>query len=170
MKGQVIPMKMRRAVLTFAFSVLAISVTVGREPVQAPAEGSAKIWTDRAKELEEYLKSAEVVSVEEIGPGATVGHMCVVHGAVVGAEALIGNGATVQDGARIGERSLIGAGSLVPPGAVIPDDVMALGAPARVRGPLSDAAAGWVHGNPSIYQELARRHAAGIADVSPRGA
>jgi len=51
---------------------------------------------------------------------------------------------TVQDGARIGRRSLIGAGSLVAPGAEIPDDVMALGAPARVRGPLSEAAAGWV--------------------------
>ena len=105
----------------------------------------------------------------EIGPGATVGHMCVVHGAVIGTEALIGNGATVQDGARIGRRSLIGAHSLVPPGAVIPDGVLALGAPARVRGPLSDGAAVWVDGNPSIYQELARRHAAGIADVSPQG-
>ena len=102
----------------------------------------------------------------EIGPGATVGHMCVVHGAVVGAEALIGNGATVQDGARIGERSLIGAGSLVPPGAVIPDGVLALGAPARVRGPLSTGAAVWVHGNPSIYRELARRHAAGIQEIA----
>jgi carbonic anhydrase/acetyltransferase-like protein (isoleucine patch superfamily) len=101
----------------------------------------------------------------EVGPGATVGHMCVVHGAVIGAEALIGNGATVQDGARIGRRALIGAHSLVPPGAVIPDDVLALGAPARVRGPLTDTAAGWVDGNPSIYRELARRHAAGVEQV-----
>ena len=104
----------------------------------------------------------------EIGPGATVGHMCVVHGAVIGQEALIGNGSTVQDGARIGRRSLIGAGSLVPPGAEIPDDVMALGAPARVKGPLSEAAAGWVHGNPTIYQALARRHAAGIVEIGQR--
>ena len=101
----------------------------------------------------------------EIGPGATVGHMCVVHSAVVGAEALVGNGSTVQDGARIGRRSLIGAGSLVPPGAVIPDEVLALGAPARVRGPLGGSAAGWVDANPSIYQELARRHAAGIDEL-----
>jgi carbonic anhydrase/acetyltransferase-like protein (isoleucine patch superfamily) len=103
----------------------------------------------------------------EIGPGATVGHLCVVHGAVVGAEALIGNGSTVQDGARIGRRALIGAHSLVPPGAQIPDEVLALGTPARVRGPLSEGAAGWVDGNPSIYQELARRHAAGIEEVEP---
>jgi hypothetical protein len=31
-----------------------------------------------------------------------------------------------------------------------------------VRGPLSAGAAVWVDGNPSIYQELARRHAAGV--------
>src|SRR3978361_1912152 len=45
----------------------------------------------------------------EGGPGATVGHVCVVHGAVVGAEALIGNGSTGQDGARIGARAPTGA-------------------------------------------------------------
>lgn len=104
----------------------------------------------------------------EIGPGATVGHMCVVHGAVIGAEALIGNGRTVQDGARAGRRVLIGAHSLVPPGAVIPDEVLALGSPARVRGPLSTGAIGWVDSNASTYQELARRHAAGIRPSSDR--
>lgn len=101
----------------------------------------------------------------EIGPGATIGHQCVVHGAVVGAEALIGNGSTVQDGARIGARALVGAHSLVPPGAVVPDGVLALGAPATVRGPLSAGAAVRVDGNPSIYRELARRHAAGVERV-----
>lgn len=100
--------------------------------------------------------------VTEIGPGATVGHLCVVHGCVVGAEALVGNGSTVQDGARIGARTLIGAGSLVPPGMEVPGEVLALGSPARVRGPLSAGAAEWVDGNPAIYQELARRHAAGV--------
>jgi carbonic anhydrase/acetyltransferase-like protein (isoleucine patch superfamily) len=103
--------------------------------------------------------------VTEVGPGATIGHLCVVHGCVIGAEALIGNGSTVQDGARIGRRTLIGAGSLVPPGMVVPDEVLALGAPARVKGPLSAGAAQWVDGNPSIYQELARRHAAGVQQV-----
>jgi carbonic anhydrase/acetyltransferase-like protein (isoleucine patch superfamily) len=101
----------------------------------------------------------------EVGPGATIGHMCVVHGAVIGAEALVGNGATVQDGARIGARALVGAHSLVPPGMRVPDEVMVLGAPARVRGPLSDGARGWVSGNPGTYRELARRHAAGVAEV-----
>ena len=91
--------------------------------------------------------------------------MCVVHGASIGAEALIGNGSTVQDGARIGRRALIGAGSLVPPGAEIPDETLAMGAPAKVRGPLSAGAAGWVDTNPAAYQELARRHAAGVLEI-----
>jgi hypothetical protein len=34
-----------------------------------------------------------------------------------------------------------------------------------VRGPLSEGAARWVDGNPSIYQELARRHADGVEQV-----
>jgi len=103
--------------------------------------------------------------VTDIGPGATVGHMCVVHGASIGAEALIGNGSTVQDGARIGRRALIGAGSLVPPGAEVPDETLAIGAPAKVRGPLSAGAAGWVDTNAAAYQELARRHAAGVLEI-----
>ena len=49
----------------------------------------------------------------DIGPGATVAHMCVIHGVHVGPEALIANHATVLDGAVIGARSLIAAHSLV---------------------------------------------------------
>jgi len=38
-----------------------------------------------------------------------------------------------------------------------------------VRGPLSEGAAVWVDGNPSIYRELARRHAAGVEQVGLSG-
>jgi carbonic anhydrase/acetyltransferase-like protein (isoleucine patch superfamily) len=100
-----------------------------------------------------------------VGPGATIGHLCVVHSATIGEDALIGNGATVQDGAQVGARALVGAGSLVPPNAVIPPGVLAMGVPARERGPLTATAAVWVDANPSIYAELARRHAAGTAEV-----
>ena len=54
--------------------------------------------------------------VTEVGEGATIGHLCVVHGAVIGTEALVGNGATVLDGAVIGPRALVAAGATVPPG------------------------------------------------------
>jgi carbonic anhydrase/acetyltransferase-like protein (isoleucine patch superfamily) len=105
--------------------------------------------------------------VTEIGEGATIGHLCVVHGAVIGAQALVGNGAVVQDGARIGARALVAAGSTVAPGTVVPAEVVVTGTPAKVRGPLEGSARWWVDNNPQAYQELARRHAAGIAPVLP---
>src|ERR1700733_2826946 len=103
----------------------------------------------------------------EVGGGATIGHLCVIHGARIGAEALIGNGATVLDGAVIGSRALIAAGATVPPGMQGPDDMLAAGVPARVTGPLSAGAKRWVEGNPGIYRELARRHAVGAKLVTP---
>jgi carbonic anhydrase/acetyltransferase-like protein (isoleucine patch superfamily) len=98
----------------------------------------------------------------EIGEGATIGHLCVVHGAVIGAEALIGNGATVLDGAVIGSRALVAAGCTVPPGMTVPDGMLAVGTPARIAGEVTGRAKAWVDGNPEVYRELARRHAAGV--------
>jgi carbonic anhydrase/acetyltransferase-like protein (isoleucine patch superfamily) len=103
----------------------------------------------------------------DIGPGATIAHLCLIHGAVVGEEALVGNGSIVLDGARIGARSLIAAGSLVTGGTEIPEEVLAMGSPARVKGPIKGTNAElWVQGNPSAYQELAQRHRAGIVELS----
>ena len=106
--------------------------------------------------------------VTEIGEGATVGHLCVVHGAVIGAEALVGNGATVLDGVVVGRRALIAAGATVPPGMVVPDGMIAVGVPARVAGEVTGRAKEWVDTNPAIYRELARRHAAGTRLVGPQ--
>ena len=101
----------------------------------------------------------------EVGEGSTVGHLCVVHGCTIGAEALIGNGATVLDGAVIGRRALVAAGATVAPGLVIPDGMLAAGVPARIVGELTPGARQWVEHNPATYRELARRHAAGAQPV-----
>src|SRR6195256_1770360 len=45
----------------------------------------------------------------EVGPGATVAHNCVVHGAILGEECLIANGTIVLDGATVGEKVLVAA-------------------------------------------------------------
>ena len=103
--------------------------------------------------------------VTEVGEGATVGHLCVVHGAVIGAEALVGNGATVLDGAVVGRRALVAAGATVPPGMVIPDGTLAAGVPARILGAISGGAKQWVDTNPEVYRELARRHAATVRPI-----
>ncbi len=99
----------------------------------------------------------------EIGPGATVGHLCVVHGATLEEEALVGNGATVLDGARIGARAMVAAGALVTPGTEVPEGMLAMGTPAKVKGPLAGTPAEfWVRANPAGYQALAQRHRAGV--------
>ena len=99
----------------------------------------------------------------EVGRGATVGHLCILHQATIGDEALVGNGATVLDGAKIGARSMIAAGALVTPGTEIPEGVLAIGAPAKVKGPLAGTPAEeWVKRNPTGYAALAQRHKAGV--------
>ena len=102
----------------------------------------------------------------EVGPGATVAHLCVVHGAILGEECLIANGTTVLDGARVGARSLVAAHSLVAANAVIPDGVLAAGSPAEVKRALAGTPAEfWVQANPSAYRDLGTRHRNGIAEV-----
>lgn len=102
----------------------------------------------------------------EIGPGATVAHQCLVHGAVLEEEALVANGCVVLDGARIGRRSLVAAMSLVQSGMQIPPEMLAAGVPATVRRPIAGTPAEmWVNLNPTYYPDLARKHLAGIRPV-----
>ncbi|MFD4352561.1 gamma carbonic anhydrase family protein [Nocardia sp. NPDC058518] len=105
-------------------------------------------------------------AVCEIGAGATIAHLCVIHGATIGAQALIANGAIVLDAAVIGARSLVAAGSLVTAGTVIPEEVLVTGSPAKVKGPIAGTTAEfWVNANPVAYQDLARRHRTGLTPV-----
>jgi len=91
--------------------------------------------------------------------------LCIVHGAVIGTEALIGNGATVLDGAVIGDHALIAAGATVAPGMSVPAGMLAVGTPAKVVREVTGTAKEWVDTNPEVYRQLARRHAAGIRSV-----
>ncbi len=106
------------------------------------------------------------VNPVEVGPGVTVGHLSMIHGATLGEECLIGNAAVVLDGAKVGARAMVAAGALVAPGAEIPEGTLAVGVPAKVRGPLAGTPAErWVQINPQGYQALAQRHKAGVAPV-----
>jgi carbonic anhydrase/acetyltransferase-like protein (isoleucine patch superfamily) len=73
-----------------------------------------------------------------IGSYVTVGHSVVLHGCTVKDRCLIGIGAIVLDNVTVGEESFIAAGSLVTPGTVIPPRSMVMGAPAKVRRPVTD--------------------------------
>ena len=103
-----------------------------------------------------------------VGARVTVGHRAVIHGCVIGDDCLIGMGAMVLSGARIGAGSLIGAGALVREGQVIPAGSLALGMPARVMGPVSDAHRDAIQRGAIHYAELARSYLArGFAQPHP---
>jgi carbonic anhydrase/acetyltransferase-like protein (isoleucine patch superfamily) len=102
----------------------------------------------------------------DIGRGATVGHNCVVHGAILEEECLVANGCVVLDGATIGARALVAAGSVVAAGFSVPADMLAAGSPAVIKRPVKGTGAQmWVEMNPSAYAELAQRHRQGVQFV-----
>ena len=63
----------RHVGLISAFSVLAIALAAApalSQTAPSPTPG-ARVWADRVAEIEQYLKSAEIVGMEEIGVGVT---------------------------------------------------------------------------------------------------
>lgn len=68
----------------------------------------------------------------------TVAHSVTLHGCTVEPRCLIGIGALVLNGAVVGEESIVAAGALVPEGMRIPARSLVMGAPARVRRPVSE--------------------------------
>jgi carbonic anhydrase/acetyltransferase-like protein (isoleucine patch superfamily) len=67
-----------------------------------------------------------------LGEEVTVGHGCVLHGAVVADRCLIGMGAVLLSGSRIGEESIIAAGAVVREGAEIPPRSLVAGVPGKI--------------------------------------
>jgi carbonic anhydrase/acetyltransferase-like protein (isoleucine patch superfamily) len=104
----------------------------------------------------------------DIGPGATVAHNCVVHGAILEAECLVANGSVILDGVTIGAKALVAAGSVVAAGTKVPPGMLFAGSPAVLKRPVKGTGAEiWVETNPEAYAELAQRHRKGIRYVDP---
>ena len=62
---------MRNRLLPFSSGCLAAVVLCVAVAAQAPPAASAKIWIDKSAEIEAFLKSAEVVGMEELSVGVT---------------------------------------------------------------------------------------------------
>jgi carbonic anhydrase/acetyltransferase-like protein (isoleucine patch superfamily) len=86
----------------------------------------------------------------------TIGHRVTLHGCYVETCCLIGIGSIVLDGARIGRNSLVAAGCLVTPGTVIPPESLVMGAPARVKRPLTPDELDNLAKSAQNYVELSR--------------
>jgi carbonic anhydrase/acetyltransferase-like protein (isoleucine patch superfamily) len=74
-----------------------------------------------------------------IGDDVVIGHSTMVHGCTLESGCLVGIGARVLDGAVVESGAQVGAGAVVTPGTRIPAGTLAVGIPARVVRPLSDA-------------------------------
>ncbi|HKR58393.1 MAG TPA: gamma carbonic anhydrase family protein [Pyrinomonadaceae bacterium] len=68
----------------------------------------------------------------------TIGHSVTLHGCYIEHGSLIGIGSIVLDDVRVGAHSLVAAGSLLAPGTVVPPRSLVMGAPAKVKRPLTD--------------------------------
>lgn len=94
-----------------------------------------------------------------LGKNVTVGHSALVHGCTVGDNSLIGMHATILNHAVVGKNCIIGAGALVPEGMVIPDGSVAVGVPARVIKPVTEAQIEANLRNAEHYVEHGKVHA-----------
>lgn len=93
-----------------------------------------------------------------IDDDVTVGHRVVLHGCTIEHHCLIGMGAVVMDDVHIGPWCIIGAGALVTPGTRIPEGSLAVGSPARVRRPLTDAERMELEASAERYRKLASQY------------
>lgn len=92
-----------------------------------------------------------------IGVNGHVGHGAVLHGCIVGADAMVGMNAVVMDNAEIGPRSIVGACAFVKTGFRCPPQSLLVGSPARVSRLLSDEEVAWKQTGTREYQRLVER-------------
>ena len=101
------------------------------------------------------------VSGTEVGDRVTVGHRVILHACTIEDDCLIGMGAIILDRARIGRGSLVGAGALVTPGTIVPPGSLVIGAPARVKRPVSEEERAMIATGAAHYVDLTRAYLAG---------
>ena len=92
----------------------------------------------------------------------TIGHSVTLHGCYIERGALIGIGSIVLDDVRVGSQSLIAAGCLLTPGTIIPPRSLVMGAPAKVKRPLTDEEVASLDLFWQNYVEYSRRYRAGV--------
>jgi carbonic anhydrase/acetyltransferase-like protein (isoleucine patch superfamily) len=101
-----------------------------------------------------------------LGSFVSVGHRAILHGCNIADTTLIGMGAIVMNGARIGQHSIVGAGAIVPEGKEFPDNVLLIGAPAKVARTLDDSVATELRAAANLYIAKWRRYAAGLVETN----
>ena len=100
-----------------------------------------------------------------IGADVTVGHMALVHSAIVDANVLIGQAAVLVGRNHVGTGTIIGAGAVLPEGFDAPARSLVLGVPARVIREVRDDDARWTVGAAAHYAALSAWYRENLREV-----
>jgi carbonic anhydrase/acetyltransferase-like protein (isoleucine patch superfamily) len=104
-----------------------------------------------------------------IGSNVTVGHLSLLEGCEIEDGALIGMGSIVLNRARVGRRAMLAAGSVVREGGEIPPEVLAAGAPAKVKKSLEGSSSEWVEMAAREYQSLRLKYMGRVEQLANDG-
>lgn len=96
-----------------------------------------------------------------------IGHGAILHGCVIGENALIGMNSVIMDGAEIGQCSIVAAQSFVKAGAILPARSLIAGTPAKVMRDLRDDEIVWKSAGTAEYQRLTLRSLATMHACQP---
>lgn len=101
-----------------------------------------------------------------IGPDVTIGHMALVHSAVVANNVLIGQAAVLVGRNHVGAGTIIGAGAVLPEGFDAPEHSLVLGVPAKVVREIGAEDARWTVGAAAHYVLLSAWYRANLREVT----
>jgi len=99
-----------------------------------------------------------VHATESIGDNVVIGHGAVVEARRIGDNVLIGDNATVLTYVEIGDYCIVAAGAVVTEGMKIPAGSFVAGAPAKVKGRLSDKQIATIENTCSMVAVLVAEH------------
>ena len=100
-----------------------------------------------------------------IGADVTVGHMALVHSAIVDRNVLIGQAAVLVGRNRVGSGTIVGAGAVLPEGFDAPERSLVLGVPARVVREVREEDDRWTVGAAAHYVELSTWYRENLREV-----
>lgn len=96
-----------------------------------------------------------------------IGHGAILHGCIIGEDALVGMNAVVMDGATIAPRSIVAATAFVKAKFTCEPESLIIGSPAKVLRKLSPQEIAWKQEGTVEYQRLTIRCLAGMEECEP---
>jgi len=100
-------------------------------------------------------------------PYSHIGHGAILHGCLIGENALIGMNAVVMDDAKIGAESIVAAAAFVKAQFTCEPRSMVVGTPAKVLRCLSEQEVNWKKAGTQEYINLAKRCKDSLREIEP---